>query len=64
MKELTNRETEIANLMAKGYPNKLIAIELGMKLQTVKNHITNIFIKLGVDNRTEAALKLLTKQVT
>jgi len=61
MKELTSREAEIASLLAKGYSNKLIGIELRIKLQTVKNHITTIFLKLGVQNRTQAALKVLTK---
>ena len=64
MKELTEREAEILRLIAKGYRNIHIAIVLGIKLQTVKNHIAIIFLKLGVDNRTEAALKLLTKQAT
>jgi len=64
MKELTSREMEILRLIAKGYPNKRIALELEMKLQTVKNHITAIFLKLGVQNRTEAALKLLTNRVS
>ena len=58
MKELTEREAEILSLMAMGKSNKLIALELGIKLQTVKNHITVIFLKLGVKNRTEAALKI------
>jgi len=61
MKELTDREMEILGLIAKGYPNKRIALKLGMKLQTVKNHITKIFLKLGVENRTQAALKVIDK---
>jgi len=63
-RKLTEREAEILSLIAKGYSNKRIALELGMKLQTVKNVITKIFLKLGVENRTEAALKLLTNKVT
>jgi len=63
-KELTSREAEILGLLAEGYSNKLIALTLGIKLQTVKNHNTNILLKLGVRNRTEAALKLLTKRAT
>jgi len=61
MEKLTEREAEIVSLIAEGKSNKDIAIELGMAEQTVKNHITKIFLKLGVRNRTEAALKLLTK---
>ena len=56
-------ETEILRLVAQGKRNKDIALELGMKEQTVKNQITKIFLKLGVKNRTQAALKFkgLTK---
>lgn len=61
MKELTNRETEILSLIAEGKSNKLIAVELGIKLQTVKNHNTTIFLKLGVQNRTQAAMKAIDK---
>jgi len=61
MKELTIRQAEVHSLIAKGYPNKLIALTLGITEQTVKNHITAIFLKLSVQNRTQAALKLLTK---
>jgi len=61
---LSDRENDILELIAQGKRNKDIALELGMTLQTVKNHITKIFLKLGVHNRTEAAVKLLTKQVT
>jgi len=53
-------ETEILRLVAQGKRNKDIALELGMKEQTVKNRITTIFLKLGVKNRTQAALKFLT----
>ncbi|MCK4649560.1 response regulator transcription factor [bacterium] len=61
MKELTKRETEILSLIAKGYSNKTIAVELGIKVRTVKNHCTRIFLKLGVKNRTQAALKVIDK---
>lgn len=59
MHNLSDRENDIMELMVQGKPNKIIALELGIKLQTVKNHITTIFLKLGVTNRIEAALKFL-----
>lgn len=54
---LTARERDILRLTARGYKNKDIAQELGIAEQTVKNHLTSVFLKLGVRNRTEAALK-------
>ena len=63
-RQLTDRQAEVHSLMAKGYHNKRIALELGITAQTVKNHITAIFLKLGVQNRTEAAIKLLTNKVS
>lgn len=59
MKNLTDRENDIMELMVQGKRNKDIAQELGIKVRTVKNHCTRIFLKLGVKNRTEAALKFL-----
>lgn len=54
--KLTNREKEVINLIAVGYKNSEIAAELVITVQTVKNHIRNIFNKLGVESRVEAAL--------
>jgi len=54
--KLTNREQEVINLIATGYKNSEIAAELVITVQTVKNHIRNIFNKLGVESRVEAAL--------
>jgi len=58
---LTARELEIMNLIAEGNLNKEIADTLGVSLQTVKNHIKNIYPKLGVRNRSEAILKFVVK---
>lgn len=54
--DLTNRELDILRLIAKGLSNKNIAERLYISEKTVKNHITNIFRKLGVEDRTQAAL--------
>jgi len=60
---LTKRESDILGLIAQGKKNKEIATELKISEQAVKNHYTTIFLKLGVTNRTQAALKFkgLTK---
>jgi DNA-binding NarL/FixJ family response regulator len=54
---LTEREMEILALIAKGATNKEIASQLYIVEGTVKNHITHILGKLGVRDRTQAALK-------
>jgi DNA-binding NarL/FixJ family response regulator len=52
---LTERETAILNGVARGLSNQAIGKELWVTEQTVKFHLTNIYRKLGVANRTEAA---------
>jgi DNA-binding CsgD family transcriptional regulator len=54
--ELTEREREILSLLAKGTSNKDIAHQLFISSNTVKVHIRNIFAKIGVNSRTEAAV--------
>jgi DNA-binding NarL/FixJ family response regulator len=54
--ELTAREREILALLAQGRPNKVIARQLNIAEQTVKNHLSRIFQALGVTDRTQAAL--------
>lgn len=54
--ELTEREHDVLKLIAQGAPNKVIAETLFISEKTVKNHITNIFRKLQVEDRTQAAL--------
>ncbi|MFZ5942651.1 MAG: response regulator [Bacillota bacterium] len=54
--ELTSREVDVLQLIAKGLANKDIANSLYISEKTVKNHITNIFRKLNVEDRTQAAL--------
>lgn len=53
---LTPRETEILRLLAQGQSNKEIAQTLRIGDGTVKTHLSNIFAKLGVTSRTQAAL--------
>jgi len=53
---LTERETEVAEAVARGLSNQGIAAELFMSVGTVKTHIGHLFDKLGVDNRVQVAL--------
>ncbi len=54
--KLTERELEVLIHIARGEPNKHIADNLCISEKTVKNHISNIFRKLNVNDRTQAAL--------
>jgi DNA-binding NarL/FixJ family response regulator len=53
---LTDREREVLVLLASGLSNKQIARRLGISEKTVKTHLTNIFQRIGVHDRTQAAL--------
>lgn len=53
---LTARERAVLQCLRRGLPNKLIAYELGISVGTAKMHVHNVIAKLGVHNRTEAAL--------
>ncbi len=54
--DLTDREREIARLMAQGWDNVRIAGELNLAEQTVRNYVSRIYTKLGVDTRVQAAV--------
>ena len=51
---LTERESEVLSLLSMGLANKQIAVELGISEHTVKFHVSSIYTKLNVTNRTEA----------
>jgi DNA-binding NarL/FixJ family response regulator len=54
--ELSDREIEVLKLIANGKDNAMIAGELHISPKTVKNHISNILMKLQIDNRIQAAV--------
>jgi DNA-binding NarL/FixJ family response regulator len=54
---LSDREQQVLRLVAEGATNREIADRLCIAPATVKNHVTNILGKLGVGDRTQAALK-------
>ncbi len=51
---LTERENQVLQLVARGLPNKQIAVQLGISEHTVKFHVSSIYAKLQATNRTEA----------
>lgn len=54
--DLTRREMEVLKMIASGAFNKEIALTLNISERTVKNHVSNIFKKIGVSDRTQAAV--------
>lgn len=56
---LTRRELDVLRLVAAGYSNNEIASALHLASGTVKNHVTNVLLKLGVRDRTRAVLRAL-----
>lgn len=56
---LTQRETEVLDLLVKGFLYKEIADQLQIRIETVRYHLTNIYKKLHVRTRTEAVVKYL-----
>jgi NarL family two-component system response regulator LiaR len=56
VERLTPREREVLEMIGRGLPNKLIARRLEVSEKTVKNHVTHLLAKLGVSDRTQAAL--------
>jgi NarL family two-component system response regulator LiaR len=57
---LTEREMEVLIALAKGSTNKAIATQLSISDRTVQGHITHIFTKMGVSNRTEAVMRAIS----
>ncbi len=54
---LTTREQEVLHLLVQGLSNAEIAEKLFLSLSTVKTHVSNLFVKMGVKNRTQALEK-------
>jgi NarL family two-component system response regulator LiaR len=60
---LTEREREVLALMVEGLNNKQIAERLTVSLSTIKSHVSNILLKLGVASRTEAVTLVLRNRI-
>lgn len=60
---LTRREIEVLKLVAEGLFNKEIAFKLSISEKTVKNHVSNIFKKIGVFDRTQAAVYAIKNNI-
>ena len=60
---LTRRETDVLSLLVKGHSNKEMAEAMFISEKTVKNHLTSIFRKLGVKDRTQAAVYALKNNI-
>jgi DNA-binding NarL/FixJ family response regulator len=61
--ELTAREREVLELIARGMPNKAIALRLSLSEKTVKAHVSAVLRKLEVTDRTQAALKAVRERL-
>lgn len=58
---LSPRELEVAALVARGLTNKQISRELALSIGTVKHYVHHILVKTGAQNRTAAAVMLISK---
>ena len=61
MRDLTPREIEILRLIARGQTNREIGAALAISEGTVKGHLQRVFHKMGVDDRTQAAILALER---
>jgi len=61
---LTNREHEVLQVLTQGYSNAEIAGKLFLSLSTVKTHVSNLFVKMEVKNRTQAVEKAKRLKIT
>lgn len=55
--QLTDRELEVLELMARGWGNPRIADHFVLSLKTVRNHVSNVMTKLGAHDRAEAVAR-------
>ena len=60
VEELTERELEVLSLVAKGFTNKAIGVQLGISDRTVQGHLAHIFNKLQANSRTEAVMRAVS----
>jgi len=60
---LTKRERDVLTCLVKGHSNKEMADSMFISEKTVKNHLTSIFRKLGVKDRTQAAVYALKNNI-
>jgi two-component system NarL family response regulator len=60
---LSPRELSVLQLMKKGKSNRAIGVELGITESTVKSHVKNILIKMGVNDRTQAVTQALQRGI-
>ena len=58
---LSQRETEVLGLIMQGKDNKSISIQMNIRIGTTRKHLENIYLKLGVQSRTEAVACALAK---
>jgi two-component system, NarL family, nitrate/nitrite response regulator NarL len=61
---LTSRETQVADLVCQGHPNRLVAQILNLAEGTVKIHLHAVFRKLDVSSRTALMVKLSSRQAS
>ncbi len=61
---LSRRETDVLRLIAEGYTNTQISDLLGISANTVKTHVNGVFNKLGVNDRTQAAVLATRNRIT
>lgn len=59
MKVLTPKEKQIFDLLIQNYSTKEIAYYLGISDKTVRNHISNVLLRLGVKGRAQAVVELI-----
>lgn len=59
LKILTSKEKMIFDLLIQNYSTKEIAFQLGISDKTVRNHISNVLMKLGVKGRAQAVVELI-----
>jgi DNA-binding NarL/FixJ family response regulator len=60
VEQLTSRELEVLALVAKGFTNKAIGVQLGISDRTVQGHLAHIFDKLQASSRTEAVMRAVS----